>query len=330
MYRTLILALQFVCILLFGTVGYMFLGGGSFLDSLYMTVITVTTVGFEEVVPLGPAGRLFTIILILVGVGFVLYVIGMITETVVEGGIRKIFGRINMEKRIAALRDHYIICGYGRIGKVICDDLAHSKRDFVVVDREPSELAKLQEAGYLYIDGDATDDRVLEKAGIRKARGLVAVVDTDAANVYIILSARGLNPDLFILARASSEERAESKLLRAGADKVISPYVIGASRMAQLLVRPTVCDFIDLTVRGGGSGLGLRLEEMIVGDESPLCNVNLIDSGIRREFDLIVVAIKRRSGEMTFNPAPQTVIQGGDTLIVLGEQEQIKKLEKKL
>ena len=328
MYRTFILGLQFLCILLFGTVGYMFLGGGSFLDSLYMTVITVTTVGFEEVVPLGPGGRLFTIVLILVGVGFVLYVIGMITETVVEGGIRRIFGRFNMEKRIAALQQHYIICGYGRIGKVICDDLAHSKRDFVVIDRDPAEIAKLQEAGYLYIEGDATDDRILEKAGIQRARGLVAVVDTDAANVYIILSARGLNADLFILARASSEEKAETKLLRAGADKVISPYVIGASRMAQLLVRPTVCDFIDLTVRGGA--LGLRLEEMIVGDDSPLCDVNLIDSGIRREFDLIVVAIKRRSGEMTFNPAPQTVIQAGDTLIVLGEYEQIKKLEQKL
>ncbi len=328
MHRAFVLCLQFVCILLLGTVGYMVLGGGSFLDSLYMTVITVTTVGFEEVVPLGPGGRLFTIVLILVGVGFVLYVIGMITETMVEGGIRRIFGRINMEKKIAALRDHYIICGYGRIGKVICDDLAHSKRPFMVIDRDPAEIAKLQEAGYLYIEGDASDDRTLERAGIRRARGLVAVVDTDAANVYIILSARGLNPDIFILARSSAEERAETKLLRAGADKVISPYFIGASRMAQLLVRPTVCDFIDLTIRGGA--LGLRLEEMNVSDDSPLCDVNLIDSGIRREFDLIVVAIKRRTGEMTFNPAPQTVIQAGDTLIVLGEYEQIKKLEEKL
>jgi len=184
----------------------------------------------------------------------------------------------------------------------------------------------LKEEGFLYIDGDAADDKILLKAGIERAQGLIATVSTDAANVYIILSARGLNPNLYILARSSAEKNAETKLLRAGANKVISPYFIGATRMAQLLVRPNVIDFIDLTVHAGE--LGLRLEEMRVSSESALCNRNLQDSGLRKEYDLIVVAIKRVEGRMLFNPSPQETILPGDTLILLGDYQNIKELEK--
>jgi len=319
------LFLQFLGILLFGTFGYVLLSGCSIIDGLYMTVITITTVGYGEVVPATPEIRLFTIVLILVGVSFVLFVFGRITETVVEGGLRRIYGRRNMEKKIAQLQKHYIVCGFGRIGKVICRDLAQNKRPVLVIENDPHEIEALKEEGLLYIEGDATDDKTLIRAGVEKAKGLVSVVSTDASNVYIILSARGLNPDLFILARSSAEKNAETKLIRAGASKVISPYFIGATRMAQLLVRPTVIDFIDLTVPSGE--LGLRLEEMRVSKGSDLCNKTLQDSGLRKEYDLIVVAIKRVEGKMLFNPAPQATILPGDTLIVLGDYQNIKALE---
>ena len=319
------LILQFLGILLFGACGYKLLSDCSFLDGLYMTVITITTVGYSEVVPMNPSTKIFTIVLILVGVSFVLYVFGRITETVVEGGLRRIYGRMNMEKKIGQLQNHYIVCGFGRIGKVICRELVRNGKTLVIIENDPHEIEALKEEAFLYIDGDASDDKVLQKAGIERASGLIAVVSTDAANVYIILSARGLNPNLFILARSSAEKNAETKLIRAGANKVISPYYIGATRMAQLLVRPTVIDFIDLTVHAGE--LGLRLEEMRVSRESVLCDKTLQDSGLRKEYDLIVVAIKRVEGKMLFNPTPQTTILPGDTLILLGDYQNIKELE---
>ena len=317
-----------VMILCIGTSGYMLIENGSFIDSLFMSVITITTVGYGEVIPLSPMGKYFTICLILVGVGFVLYLVGEVTESMVEGGLRKIMGRNNMEKRVAALKDHYIVCGFGRIGKVICKNLKESKLPFVVVESDTQEVQKIDELGYLALPGTASSDEMLLKAGIKQAKGLIAVVSSDAENVYIILSARGLNPNLFIMARSSGTEGAETKLLRAGANKVVSPYSIGAHRMAQLVVRPTVVDFLDLTVSGGE--LGLRLEELRVSEHSALAGKRLMDSGLRKEYDLIVVAIKREKGEMHFNPKPQTLILAGDILVVLGEHEHISALEKQL
>ena len=315
-------------ILCIGTSGYMLIENGSFLDSLYMSVITITTVGYGEIIPLSPVGRYFTICLILVGVGFVLYLVGEVTESMVEGGLRKIMGRNNMEKRVSALKNHYIVCGFGRIGKVICKNFKENKLSFVIVESDPQEVQKIDELGYLALLGSASSDEMLLKAGIKQAKGLIAVVSSDAENVYIILSARGLNATLFILARSSGAEGSETKLLRAGADKVISPYFIGACRMAQLVVRPTVVDFLDLTVHGGE--LGLRLEELRVSEHSALAGKRLMDSGLRKEYDLIVVAIKREQGEMQFNPKPQTLILSGDILVVLGEHEHITALEKQL
>ena len=315
-------------ILCIGTSGYMLIENGSFIDSLYMSVITITTVGYGEIIPLSPAGRVFTICLILVGVGFVLYLVGEVTESMVEGGLRKIMGRNNMEKRVAALKDHYIVCGFGRIGKVICKNFKENKLPFVVLESDPEEVQKIDELGYLALPGNASSDETLLKAGIKEAKGLIAVVSSDAENVYIILSAKGLNPGLFIMARSSGAEGSETKLLRAGADKVISPYFIGAHRMAQLVVRPTVVDFLDLAVHGGE--LGLRLEELRVSKHSALVGKRLMDSGLRKEYDLIVVAIKREEGEMHFNPKPQTLILPEDILIVLGEHEHIAALEKQL
>jgi voltage-gated potassium channel len=299
-----------------------------FLDSLYMTVITITTVGYNESIPLDGKGRIFTIFLILIGVGFVLYVFSKITEDVIEGGLQKSIGRMNMKKRVARLRDHLIVCGYGRIGKVICQILEENNRPFVVIEKNPHKLQAIAERGHLVLEGEASDDRILKEAGIENAKGLIAVVSSDADTVYITLSARGIRPDIFIMARSSGEEGAETKLIRAGANKVLSPYYIGATRMAQQLVRPTVIDFIDLAVHGGE--LGLRLEEMRVHESSSLAGKTLMDSGIRKDHDLIVVAIKRNPGEMMFNPNPGTLINVFDTLIVLGSQDNIKALERSL
>lgn len=328
MKKVLISGFLLICLLMLGTGGYMVIEGSSFLDSMYMTIITITTVGYGEVLPLSEAGKIFTMVLILVGMSFVLYLLGEITQTVVQGGIQRILGRNGMDKKIAELKDHYVVCGFGRIGKVICKSLQENRKQFLIIENDPQEIQKITELGYLVLEGNASEDEALLKAGIKKAKGLIAVVSSDADNVYIVLSARGLNPDLFIMARASGSEGSETKLLRAGADKVISPYYIGACRMAQLLVRPTVVDFVDLTVHGGE--LGLRLEELSVSERAPFANMALLDSKIRLKYDLIVVAIKRYNGEMQFNPSPQTKILPGDTLVVLGEHENIKALENQL
>ena len=320
--------LLLILILACGTSGYMLIEGAPFLDSLYMTVITLATVGYSEVVHLSPAGKYFTIGLILIGISFALYLIGEVTEAMMEAGLKQIAGRNNMEKKVATLKDHYIVCGFGRIGKVICKNLKESGLPFVVVESNAEEIKTVDALGYLALLGSASSDEMLLKAGIEKAKGLIAVVSSDAENVYIILSARGLNAELQIIARSSGADGSETKLLRAGADKVISPYYIGACRMAQLVVRPTVVDFLDLAVHGGE--LGLRLEELRVSESSKFAGKSLIEANLRKLYDLIVVAIKREQGEMLFNPNPQSAILAGDILIVLGEQSHIAELEKSL
>ena len=315
-------------ILAYGTLGYMLIEGTNLTDAIYMTVISITTVGFSEVIPLSPAGKYFTIILIFGGVGLFLFIVSLITQAMVEGGLHTFLGRRNMEKKLAGLKNHYIVCGFGRIGKVISKILHENRRTFVIIENNPEEIKIIKELGYLVMAGDSTSDDTLQKAHINNAKALIAVTSSDADNVYIILSARVLNPNIFILARSSGKKGAESKLLRSGANKVFSPYEIGARRMAQSLVRPTVIDFIDLTVHDGE--LGLRLEELRVSDKATFANKTLMDSGIRSEYDLIVVAIKREKGEMLFNPNPNTQILPGDILVVLGEHDNIQGLEKRL
>ena len=315
-------------ILVIGTSGYMLIEHSNLIDSFYMTVISITTVGFNEVVPLNSAGKIFTIFLIFGGVGFFLYMVSLITEAMVEGGLHAFLGRRKMEKKMAELKGHFIVCGFGRIGKVICKILHENKRHFLIIENNRDEIKTIEELGYLVLDGDATNDDILNKANIMGAKALIAVTSSDADNVYVILSARGLRPDIYILARSSGKKGAETKLLRAGANKVFSPYEIGARRMAQSLMRPTVIDFIDLTVHEGE--LGLRLEELRISDKAAIAGKTLKESGIRSEHDLIVVAIKRQMGEMLFNPHPGSELMVGDILIVLGEQTNIKGLEAKL
>ena len=328
MKKILIAVISLLIILFCGTSGYMLIEGTNLTDALYMTVISITTVGFSEVIPLSPAGKYFTILLIFGGVGFFLYMVSLITEAMMEGGLYTFLGRRLMEKKMDVMKDHFIVCGFGRIGKVISKILHENKRPFLIIENNPEEIQAIDELGYLVLQGDSTNDDMLTKAHIMDAKALIAVTSSDADNVYIILSARGLKSDIYILARSSGKKGAQTKLLRAGANKVFSPYEIGARRMAQSLVRPTVIDFIDLTVHEGE--LGLRLEELQVSGTATFVNKTLMDSGIRSEHDLIVVAIKRQKGEMLFNPSSSTEILAGDILVVLGEHLNIQGLEKKL
>ncbi len=324
MRKIVIIAIIFVLLVFVGTFGYMFFENTGFWMGLYLTIITVFTVGYGDIVPVHPSGRIFTVFLVITSVSFVFYTFSKITETMIEGELRGLYKRRKMNRQISRLRDHYIVCGFGRIGKEICKILLEHNRPFVVIEKDAEEIKALEELQYYRLQGEASDDDVLEKAGIERAKGLVSVVASDADNLYITLTARGLNPQLFIMTRSSGSPGVQTKLKRAGATRVISPYSIGARRMAHLIVRPTVTDFIDLTMRAGE--LDLIMEELRVSSRSHLNGKNLIDSEIRKKYDVIVVAIKRQNGTMLFNPKSETVIMADDILIVLGNSEHITGL----
>jgi voltage-gated potassium channel len=307
-----------------GTAGYMSIEGWRLLDALYMTVITLATVGFQEVHRLDDAGKAFTVLLIVFGVSVLGYTVGKLAQIMFEGEFQRFLGRKKVEMSIDALRDHYIICGYGRIGALICREFAAKPIPFVVVENDPAVLVKLEEDNVLFLRGNATEDETLLKAGIKRAKGLVSVVTSDTENVYITLTARGLNPDLFILAR-SGEPGSEIKLQRAGANKVVSPYHIGGTRMAQAILRPNVVDFIEIAT--GREHLDLQMEEIFIPGHSPFVGQNLKDAGLRKDTGVIIVGIKKQSGNMVFNPDSASVIEAKDTLIVLGQPSSISKLE---
>ena len=309
----------------FGTLGYTIIEGWSTFDALYMTVITLATVGFKEVHDLSDEGKAFTIVLIIFGAGIIAYAVGSLIQFMVEGQLRNILGRKKLEKQISRQQGHYIICGYGRIGALICREFQAKPLPFVVVEQNPLLCERLSNEGFLFVQGDATDDEALIAAGIRRAAGLITAVTSDTANVYITLTARGLNPELYILARAG-EEGSEKKLKRAGATKVISPYTIGATRMAQAVLRPSVVDFIEIAT--AGQSMELQLEEIVVQPTSQLVETTLVTSGIRRDLGVIIVGIKKQAGQMAFNPVPTTLIEAGDVLITLGQASAIQNLEK--
>lgn len=328
MRKIIIIAVIFLALLFGGAFGYMILENTGFWMGMYLTVITVFTVGYGDIVPIHPSGRVFTVFLVISSVSFVMYTFSKITETMIEGELRGLYKRRKMNKQISRLRDHYIVCGFGRIGKEICKILQEHHRPFLVIEKDEEESKSLDELQYMRLEGDAADDDVLQSAGIDRAKGLVSVVASDADNLYITLTARGLNPSLYIMARSSGGPGVQTKLKRAGASKVISPYSIGARRMAHLIVRPTVSDFIDLTMRAGE--LDLMMEELKVSAASHLNGKNLIESEIRKKYDVIVVAIKRQDGVMLFNPRSETVIMAGDILIVLGANEHILGLGREM
>ena len=328
MRKIFIIVVIFILLVLCGTFGYMYFENMGFWMGMYLTIITVFTVGYGDFVPIHPSGRVFTVFLVITSVSFVFYTFTKVTETMIEGELRGLYKRRKMHKEISRLRDHYIVCGFGRIGKEICKILQEHHRAFLVIEKDNEELKILEELQYMRLQGDAAADEVLLSAGIDRAKGLVSVVASDADNLYITLTARGLNPGLYIMARSSGGPGVQTKLKRAGATKVISPYSIGARRMAHLIVRPTVTDFIDLTMRAGE--LDLMMEELLVSPTSHLNGKNLIESEIRKKYDVIVVAIKRQDGTMLFNPKPDSVIMAGDILIVLGATDHIIGLGKEM
>jgi voltage-gated potassium channel len=298
-----------------------------FLDAFYMTVITLATIGFQEVHELSDAGRVFTILLIVVGVSVLGYTVGKLAQIMFEGEFQRFLGRKKVEKTIEELRDHYIVCGYGRIGSLICREFAAKPIPFVVVENSPEVIEKLTEDSVPFLRGNATEDETLLKAGIKRAKGLVSVVTSDTENVYITLTARGLNPDLFILAR-SGEPGSEIKLTRAGANKVVSPYHIGGSRMAQAILRPNVVDFIEIAM--GRGHIDLQMEEISIPDRSPFLGKSLKEAGLHKDTGVIIVGIKQASGKMVFNPGSASLIEAKDTFIVLGPPSSISKLENML
>jgi voltage-gated potassium channel len=321
--RSILAAIMVVTVMMAGTIGYMVFEGWSFLDSLYMTSITVSTVGFGETHALSAGGRFFTIFLIFSGVGVVFYILTQVTQMVVEGKIRQVMGRKNLQRRIRSLKDHYIICGYGRIGSMVAEMLVNKGVPVVVLDTSQEVTTRLEEQGILYVLGSATEDENLLAAGLDRARGLVATVSSDADNVYIVLTAKGIRPDIFLIARAT-EPGSERKLKRAGANKVVSPYFIGARRIAQTVIRPSVADFIDLTFHN--ADVALSMEELLVGEKTQLAGVPLKDSGIRQNLNLIILAIKKPDEQMIFNPDADTVLEIGDTIIAMGSKASMNKL----
>ena len=310
-------------IVIFGTVGYMTIEGWDFFPSLYMTVITITTVGFSETYPLSVVGRIFTLILIFLGIGIFLYIVGLVTQAMVGFQISTIIGRKKLDQQIKKINDHYIVCGFGRIDKVICKELKSKKIPLLVIDNTPEAKELLDAESVPYIIDDATSEDVLVEAGIDRARGLISVVASDADNLFITLTARGLNHSALIIARAD-EEKSEKKLKRAGADKVFLPYIIGGHKMAQSITKPAVTDFLEFTVHN--KDMGLEMEELNVSKSSRLDGLKLMESGIRQEMDIIIIAVRKKTGEMTFNPSSETRIEAGDTLIALGKNNDLIRL----
>jgi voltage-gated potassium channel len=295
-------------VLAYGVAGYMALEGWSLVDALYMTVTTLTTVGFTEARPLDASGRLFTVSVIVLGVGLALVTISMIASLIVAGEFGVRGRRRRMDRRIEQMRDHHIVCAYGRVGRAVVRELTAAGTRFVVVDPKEELRPRLEADGLAYLIEDPTLEPVLRKAGVDRARALVCAVDSDATNVYITLTARSLNPDLLIVARASEPGSVE-RLERAGADHVVSPFVSSGRHMARMVLEP---DLVDAFEAGSSSGRAIMVEERLVEDDSALAGSSL------REIPLSVLAIRRADGTLVPSPRPDTVLVSGDVVLVLG------------
>lgn len=304
-----------------GTLGYRLIEGWPWMDGLFMTFITLTTIGFAEVRPLSDLGRVFTILIALSGIGIVTFVAARAAQLLLAS--ERLSERRTM-KQIQDLSGHYIICGYGRVGQRLADDLAEADKDFVVIDQSEQEIDQLRDRNWLYVKGNAEDENTLSKAGIERAFGLILALPEDSSNVFVTLTAREMNPNVFILAR-TIDHRNRSKLIHAGADKVIAPSEVGADRMAQVILRPNVDQFLERVLRA--SALSLQIEEVEVMPGAPLAGQTLAESNFRQQYSAIVIGmIDQSEGEMKFNPDPSDQIQEGDTLIVLGDPDMIRTL----
>ena len=317
-----LIAAALVLLTLVGMAGFHYIEGWPWFDGFYMVITTFSTIGYQEVHPLSHTGRVFNVLLILAGVSLVFLGIGSLTQALLEFSLRKFFGRRKMEREIDRLSDHYIICGVGRVGRSAARELARKPVPFVIVEQNEAKAAHYGN-DWLMLVGDATQEQVLRQVHIERARGLVAATTTDATNLYIVLTARGLNPQLKIIARAS-EDDAEKHLLKAGADSVVSPYLFAGQRIAQSFLRPHVVSFLDTATTH--LGMDLEIGEILVNSNSEFAGKTVGSSRIRQERGVIILAIKRDQ-RMHFNPAPDDLIQPGDCLIAMGQPAQLRQLE---
>jgi voltage-gated potassium channel len=320
-----IAVLGLILIFIIGTIGFHIIEGWSLDESLYTTVMTLSTVGYGDFYPKTDTGRFFTVLLVIFGVGTMLYTIGLLTETMVEARLHSLMGKGKLEKMINKLNNHYIICGCGRIGYLICKELTAEKVPFVVIENNPEIIQKIESEGFIYYKGDAAQDKTLIAAGIKRAKGIVCALPTDPENLYVILTAKELNPDIYILSR-SEELESEHRLLRAGADRVMSPYTLGGMRMAMAITKPAMLDFIEITTRR--QSLELRMEELSICEGSKFIGKSLEESEIRQQYGLIIVAVKKDTGQMIFNPMANYVISKGDKVIALGEDKDVSRFAK--
>ncbi len=309
----LVLLLSIFCVLIMGMSGYMLLEGVSVLEALYMAIGTLTTV---SPFTLSDQGRIFSILLLFLGFGMVAATAGYLGNMLLDGNWLDLYRRRKVLKSLKSYADHYIVCGHGQVGKRVVDELHHHNKPVVVIDNNEEVLLRCKELGVPHLDWDAMEEEALEAAGVERAKALVSVVNRDADNVYIVLTARSMNPELFICARASSQG-VENKLKRAGADRVVSPYASAAMRITQNILRPSVSEFLDQAL--SGKGLELELEELYITDDSPLASWERVScEAIREDFDLIIVAIMRKEGEWIYNPKPEQVVEVNDTVIAVG------------
>lgn len=309
-------------LLTFGIVGYMVIEGWPFLDALYMTVITMTTVGFQEVQPLSDGGRIFSIFVILFGVGVALYILTTMVQIVVEGELAQALGVRRMKARLEAIRDHCVLCGFGRVGEEIARELTERGVSFVIVENNREAIERAQQHEYLLVEGDATQDAMLEKAGIYRARMLMAASDSDAGNTYITLTAKALRPDLFVVARVG-QRAGEARVLRAGADRVISPYTLAGRRMALSALQPMMVDFFDV-LAAGRQGEQL-LAELVVSEESVVAGHSL-EEVLRRCTATTLLAIQHPDGEVLVGPSSSYVLRPGDRLMLLSSEADMEEL----
>jgi voltage-gated potassium channel len=322
--RLFFIALSLAATLLIGTVGFILIEHYPAFDAFYMTLITMSTVGYSEIHPMSHAGRVFNSLLIVFGVSTIFIAIGAMTQTIIEMEFGDVIGKRRNKRMIDQLKNHYIICGFGRVGRGAAAELHHAGAPFVVVDSSPERVERAMLGGMLAAAADATRDETLHRVGIERARGLVAALATDADNLFVLLSAKGLNPNIYVAVRAA-EEGAEEKMRRAGADAVFAPYSITGHRLAQSLLRPHVVQFLDFTTKD--IGLDVNIEQVRVSERSEMVSKSIRDMQLGRDFSVIVLAIRKRDGQMVFNPPADTAVEGGDFLIVMGRQAKLETLE---
>lgn len=311
-----------VAAILIGTIGFALIEGWSIGESLYVTVQTLTTVGYGDVPPHRPLGRAFAVLIMLIGAGGVALAVSTIVQSVVQSELVLTFGHHRQTKKMSKLHDHYIICGSGRVGSHLIRDLAGTNQPFVVIEKDPQRAAEFSQRNISVLVADATLEETLREVGVDRARGLAACLPNDADNVYVVLTARDLNPELRIVARAA-EEQAEAKLLRAGANHVVAPTIIGGHRIAVALTKPAVSEFMDSIT---ANEMGLGFEQVEVDAASAFVDQELRATPIRAELDIVIISIRRQDGQILFNPAADCKIEAGDILIAIGRAESLNRL----